>query len=109
MKQEQHMQIASTIISQLGNKALTMIGAKAFAALPANSVLVPENCRGALRFQIGRNSKQVRYIKIQLTYDDLYDVEYIRNNGEVISSEDGIYADMLHDSIERNTGMYTSL
>jgi hypothetical protein len=94
-------QIAETIRTQIGHKALYMIGAK--------NLLGHDD---ALSFKIGRNSKSVNYIKITLTAMDLYDIKYsyVTKNGEKIRNEEkGLYADMMHDSIERNTGMYTSL
>jgi len=96
-----NMQVANTIRKQLGNKAIAMMGAK--------------NLVGGdkyLSFRIGRNSKGVNYIKITLTSMDLYDIEFgnIRGmNYKVKYEAKGIYADMMHDVIEQNTGMYLSL
>jgi hypothetical protein len=95
------MNIAKTIAEQIGNKAFFMIGAK--------NLLAHDD---ALSFKIGRNSKSVNYVKVTLNAADLYDVEFgwVNKNGyKVRSSEEGIYFDMLHGAIERNTGMYTSL
>ena len=95
------MTIAKTIAEQIGNKAFFMIGAK--------NLLAHDD---ALSFKIGRNSKSVNYIKVTLNAADLYDITFswVTKNGEKIrSSEEGIYFDMLHGAIERNTGMYTSL
>lgn len=94
-------QIAQTIASQIGNRAFQMIGAK--------NLIAHED---GLSFRIGRNSKSVNYVKVTLTPEDLYDIEYGRIHGlkyTVKASEQGVYCDMLHDSIERNTGLYTSL
>lgn len=94
-------QVAETIRQQIGHKALYMIGAK--------NLLAHDD---ALSFKIGRNSKSVNYVKITLTPADLYDVKFswVTKNGEKVrSSEEGIYCDMLHGAIERNTGMYTKL
>lgn len=98
---DESMQVAKTIQKQLGGKALYMMGAK-------NLVGGKDN----LSFRIGRNSKGVNYIKITLTGMDLYDVEFgnIRGmNYKVKKEVTGIYADMLHKTIEDNTGMYLSL
>lgn len=94
-------QVAETIRQQIGHKALYMIGAK--------NLLAHDD---ALSFKIGRNSKSVNYVKITLTPADLYDIKFswVTKNGEKVrSSEEGIYCDMLHGAIERNTGMYTKL
>lgn len=104
---ENTMEIANTIIAQLGNKALVMIGAK--------NILAEKN---GVRFKIGRNSKSVNMIKITLNSMDTYDIKFLRTSmskktfeyKETIKAEDnGIYCDMLHNSIEQNTGLYTSL
>jgi hypothetical protein len=93
--------IAQTIAQQIGGSALFMIGAKNLIAHD-----------DGLAFRVGRNSKSVNYVKITLTSADLYDIEfgYIRGTSyKVRSSEEGLYFDMLRSSIERNTGLYTSL
>ena len=95
------MKVAETIRQQLGNKALFMLGAKAL-------------CGGldSLSFKIGRNDKGVTHIRIRLTPDDLYNVEFLRIRRfeiETLASCDGIYADMLHSVIESETGLYTSM
>jgi len=98
---DENMQVAKTIQKQLGHKALVMMGAKNQAG-----------GKNYLSFRIGRNAKGVNYIKITLTAMDTYDVEFgaIRGTNYKIKSEaKGIYADMLHDVIEKNTGMYLSL
>lgn len=93
--------VAKTIADQIGGRAFYMIGAK-------NLV----NHGDALSFKVGRNSKSVNYVKVTLTPADLYDVEYgwvTKKGYKVRATDEGIYCDMLHDSIERNTGLYTSL
>ena len=95
------MTIANTIRNQIGGGALFMIGAKN---------LIDHG--DALSFRIGRNSKSVNYVKITLNASDTYDIEYgyIRGTSyKVRSTDEGMYNDMLRGSIERNTGLYTSL
>ena len=94
------MTVAQTIADQIGGKALYMLGAKN---------LIDHGDALSLRV---RGSRTVNYIKVTLTPADLYDVEFGKVHGtsyKVKATEEGIYADMLHDSIERNTGLYTSL
>ena len=94
------MTTATIIRDQIGGKALFMLGAKN---------LIDHG--DALSFRI-RGSKAVNYIKITHTPADLYDVEYGKIWGSkytVKATEDGIYCDMMHESIERNTGLYTKL
>ena len=94
-------QTAETILAQIGKKALFMIGAKNYGVGPEG-----------LHFKIGRNSKSVSHIRIKLNVMDLYDLEYIRvRAGKIttVSTETNIYFDGLRESIERNTGLVTSL
>jgi len=90
------------VIKQLGGgRFIAMTGAKDFFLGPKGMV-----------FKIGRNSKGVNYVRINLNSMDTYDVEYlsVRNYKEKVKSKaKGIYADMLRDSFEANTGLRTSL
>ncbi len=94
------MSIASTIRDQIGGKALYMLGAKN---------LIDHG--DALSFRI-RGSKKVNYIKITLNGMDLYNIEMGKVWGtkyKVVYTLEDAYNDMLHDIIERETGLYTSL
>jgi len=99
--------IARTIQQQIGHQALYMIGAKQFIMGHT------ESRDPYLQFRIGRNSKGVHIVKIALNQMDTYDVEFsaVRKGPKhvILSTEEGIYNDMLIGSIERNTGMATSL
>jgi hypothetical protein len=90
------------VIKQLGGgRFIAMTGAKDFFIGPKGVV-----------FKIGRNSKGVNYVRINLNSMDTYDVEYlsVRNYKEKVkSTAKGIYADMLRDSFEAHTGLRTSL
>jgi len=94
------MTIATIIKDQIGGKTLFMLGAKNLL-----------DHGDALSFRI-RGSKAANYIKITLTAADLYDIEFGKVWGTkytIKATEEGIYFDMLHESIERNTGLYTKL
>jgi len=105
-----YMDHAKAIQQQIGGKALYMIGAKNVAGGAD-----PQTGLGYLSFRIGKNTKGVNYIKVQLNGMDTYDVEYGKVRGgmnpsyKVISTDEGMYNDMLRGSIERNTELYTSL
>jgi hypothetical protein len=90
------------IIDQLGGRQFVrMTGAKDFFIGPKGMV-----------FKIGRNSKSVNYIRINLNSMDTYDVEFlsVRNYKEKVKSKaKGVYADTLRDTFEQNTGLRTSL
>ena len=92
---------AGEMLKQLGGrKFIMMTGAKNFAVGP----------KGA-SFKIGRNSKNVNYVRIDLK-NDLYDMEFIQMRAgklKVKSKEKGVYADQLQKMFTKNTGMYTSL
>ena len=95
------MRVANEIRRQLGNKALTMMGAKNLVAGD-----------DYLSFRIGRNAKGVNYIKITLNPKDLYDIEFGKIRGmnyKVKKAVNDVYFDQMHDIIEQNTGMYLSL
>ena len=101
------MSVAKTILNQLGGGRFAMMtGAKNFS------------CGGKenyLGFRVPRTKGKngsVNYVKISLNGLDLYDVEYGRIHGmkyTVVAEESDIYNDMLVESFERNTGLYTRL
>lgn len=94
--------IANTIRQQIGSKALCMLGAK--------NLVGGENF---LQFAI-RGSRKVNHLVVTLNASDTYTVKALKitQHGlkiKEVSKEKGIYCDMLHASIERQTGLYTSL
>jgi len=94
------MQIAQTIQEQLTGKTLYMLGAKNLAATGKG-----------LSFRV-RGSKKVNYIHIELNEMDLYDVTFgkiAKHSMKEVNKVEGAYVDMLHELIEENTGLYTSL
>jgi len=95
------MNIAQTIVSQLGPKALLMIGAKNLMA-----------GKEYLQMKLGRNAGGWNVLKIALNGLDLYDMTFYRIRKLKVTSEktiDNIYCDQLHDIIENETGMRTNL
>lgn len=96
-----NFQIAMTIKQQIGHKALFMIGAKNLMAI-----------NNGLAFKIMKNAKGVNYIEIKLNGKDFYDVRYCyvsKKGVKDIAVVNDLYADMLNNSIEDNTGLYTKL
>ena len=89
------------MLKQLGgNKFIAMTGAKNFALGP----------KGA-GFKIGRNSKGVNFVRIDLK-NDLYDMEFFQVRAgkmKLKSKVKQIFADQLQDMFTKHTGMYTSL
>lgn len=97
------MQIAQTILSQLGgNKFLAMTGAQCVAGTNWLTVILP------------RASRKINSIVIRLEADDTYHMSFNRrtNHGLNITqqaSEHGVYADMLQTMFTAHTGLATSL
>tara|TARA_B100000519_G_scaffold169363_1_gene154506 strand:- start:208 stop:693 length:486 start_codon:yes stop_codon:yes gene_type:complete len=100
---------AGETLKQLGgNRFIMMTGAKNFGVGPKG-----------MGFKIGRNSKKINYIRIDLDRGkDLYNMEFIRmarKKGElsptlkVVKKIKGVYADQLQKLFTKYTGMYTSL
>ena len=93
-------QAAETLKQLGGNKFIAMTGAKNFGFGSKGMV-----------FKIGRNSKGVNYVRIDLR-NDLYDMEFIqmRAGKEKIKSKiKGVYNDQLQKIFTKHTGMYTRL
>jgi len=92
---------AGIMLKQLGgNKFIMMTGAKHFGVGP----------KGA-GFKIGRNSKGVNFVRIDLK-NDLYDMEFFQVRAgkmKLKSKVKQIFADQLQDQFTKHTGMYTSL
>lgn len=95
--------IANIIYNQLGaNRFAMMTGAKNFVAGD-----------DFLMFSIGKNQSVYNKVRITLTPDDLYDLEFFKMNrlGDISKTKkfDGVYAEQLQDLITQVTGLYTSM
>ena len=93
--------VAKEIANQIGNRALFMIGAKQLVA-----------DTNKLMFKVGRNSKKINHIEIELTGMDDYNMTFRYIHGMNITVQatcKGVYADQLNTMIEYYTGLYTSL
>jgi hypothetical protein len=86
-----------------GNRFIAMTGAKDFVKDDKEQMVI---------FHIGRNSKGVNYVRITLTPDDTYKMEFLSMRNlelKVKSKVDGVYNDQLQEIFTEHTGMYTSL
>jgi hypothetical protein len=94
------MTVANTIHAQIGGRAFYMLGAQ--------NIVGGENF---LQFKV-RGSRAVNKVRIELTPADTYTVRFFLIRGlkvkEVATVED-VYVDSLHTTIEKHTGLYTSL
>ncbi len=89
---------AQVLLRQLGgNKFIAMTGAKNFTL-----------GKEGLGFKIGRNSKAVNHVQIQLNGKDLYDMTF-RKGTRVLNTANDVYGDQLQKMFTKYTGMYTRL
>ena len=99
---ESGAQIAKTILQQLGgNKFIAMTGAKNLG-----------HTNKGLQMKIGRNSKGITHVIINLKASDTYEMEFIKLRGAkrtVVKKVSGVYNDMLGKIFTKYTGMRTSL
>lgn len=97
-----NMQIAKTILQQLGNgRFVAMTGAKLFTAI-----------EGGVHFRIGRNARGVNFVRIILDVNDTYRMEFCRLRKAqitILSTKTDVYCDQLQSIFTDQTGMYTSL
>jgi hypothetical protein len=103
------MQIAQTILQQLGGRQFTMmVGAKSLETMTDGAA------NGGLAFQFGTGAKN-KANRVRIAYDygsDLYNVEFgkiYRSQWKTVSKHEGIYADMLQDLFTEETGFFTTL
>lgn len=97
---ERNLEIANTILRQMGGTGRLglMVGAKNFVAI-----------EDGVRFKIGNRS--INRIEIRLNGKDLYDMKFLRIWGSkttVKAEHEDVYADMLVDLFEKETGLYLS-
>ena len=93
--------IANTIAQQIGNAALSMIGARDLVATESG-----------LQLAIGRNPKGVSKLVVDLAADDTYTVSAYKGRGltiRLVGSTEMVYADSLRATIEQVTGLLTTL
>lgn len=101
-----NQEIAQVILQQLGGagRLQVMTGAKSIAA-----------CDRGVQFKVnGRHPTEgkVSHVRITLTPEDTYTVEYIRVHGgnvKTLDTSEHLYADMLKNDFEHNTQLYLSL
>lgn len=97
--------VAKTILTQLGgNKFVVMTGARNIAGSEKDK---------SLSFKLLMKTKnQCNYVRITLTPNDLYLVEFLSIRGtsyKVKGSVDDVYCDQLLSTFENATGIYGRL
>ena len=97
--------IAKEIATQIGNKALFMLGAK-------DLCIGTEGENPFFAFKI-RGSRAVNYIKVIYNGgSDLYTIRFIKFSKtaiKTVAEHNDVYCDMMHQLIEKETGLYTHL
>ena len=101
-QRERNLWVANEIRRQIGPRALFMLGAHTLLA-----------GHESLQFGI-RGCRTINRVRISLTPLDVYRVEFekVTQRGMrivTVSTHDDVYCDQLHDLIEAQTGLYTSL
>ncbi len=91
-----NLDIANTIAQQIGPLAFRMMGTQQKIGTPNGLIF---NVRG---------SHKVNKIIITLMPSDTYKLDFYKGIKLVYTTDD-IYNDMLHEVIERQTGLYLSL
>jgi hypothetical protein len=92
--------VAKTIVAQLGNVTLSMLGARNLVS-----------AERALTFKV-RGSKLATHVQISLTPADEYDVSAFKIRGgsiRQVGNVEGICVDQLHETIADLTGLSTRL
>lgn len=98
--------VAQTIVQQYGGRRfLAMTGAKHLLSI---------NEGRGLQFKLPSNfaKDQINTVRVELTVDDLYHVEYgvaRGKNYKVVSRSEGLFFDQLQEDFTRVTGLYTRL
>lgn len=95
------MTVGQTIYNQIGQRAFAMMGAKTVVTMP-----------NGLHWKVGKNSKKVTHVMVTLDPSDTYTVGFYRQSrGDLkqLKNVEGVYVDMLHETIQNNTGLYLSL
>lgn len=94
------MEVAKTILSQLGgNKFAMMTGSKNFIA-----------GKDSLSMKLTRNISGGNYLRITLTPLDVYKMEFISLRGAKMTTKkefENVYCDQLQSIFTKATGLYT--
>lgn len=96
-----NLEVAKTIVAQIGNMAFTMMGAK--------NLMGDEK---GLTFRVGRNPKSVTHVIVKLEPDDTYTVKTVRVRGHKLTELaelEMVYCDNLRNVIGDMTGLAVQL
>lgn len=99
-----NLQVATTILRQLG-------GARFMAMTGCRN---PAGGANYLSLKLRRNKSGAGYLKVTLTPEDVYTMEFIKYNTKTFEPEvkvqkEGVYCDNLEEVFTEVTGLYTRL
>lgn len=98
----ERVEIAKTIINQLGgNKFAMMTGAKNFVATESG-----------VYFSIGRNASSINRVEVELNANDLYNIRFSRatkKTMKLLAEHADVYAEDMAAIFTDETGMHTKL
>lgn len=94
------------------NIVLQQLGGNRFIAMTGARNFVYSNKDKYVGFRLGRNHRNINYVRITLNANDLYDVEFMRIRkfeAKTVTKVTDVYGDQLRRVFEEETGMATSL
>ena len=95
------MSVAEEILRQLGGRRfIAMTGAKNFLKDEKNNWM---------SFRIGRNASKANYVKITLTPDDLYTMEFIRCTSPRLNHKTGVFTEGKRTVLEKREGLWCDM
>lgn len=95
------MEIATTIIQQLGGKK--------FSAMTGAHLYRVTASKKGVAFSIPKAQNNVKHVVIELMDDDTYTMEFIDKMGTSVKEFEGVYSDMLQNIFSATTGLSVSL
>ena len=104
--------IAATIIDQLGNVCLAMLGAHTLVNLGDGLQFRVRGCKTINIIQIildPCDTYTVKFCKVQAVQRQDLGIPYTEMTWQAVGSHSDIYFDMLHDVIETETGLCCSV
>lgn len=90
---------AETVLHQLG-------GRKFIAMTGANTFIRDKN---SIAFKLPKAKDGIQFVRIELTPNDTYNLEFITKSGKMVKKVEDVYNDQLQNTFTENTGLYTQL
>ena len=95
------------IDTSVANEIQRQLGGQRFSIMAgANSYVCDSN---SLTVKLPKAKYAIKFVKISLNPNDLYDVLFMKRDGSVAITVDNIYAEQLQEVFTACTGLYLSL